>query len=230
MDVEERPGPPDEGSEVAVDGLQVGEILGLVLELLLQGEVVELVEVLEEPEVVVQPLGLLILLHDLADVEELEVDRVHIHVLALVLLRTEVGLLEGRLEDVASIVLHCVSGLDYCVILLFKLISELLRLVVKVLPNHIAGLLLLRWLQALLALDDGDLLPFEGGLFVDEVEHVLGSVLNHEREVIHPVFGDGPLFGVVLDGQHLAHDRLLEHLDGLQTAAYFLEPAPLHLL
>jgi hypothetical protein len=114
-----------------------------VLELLLDREVIEFIQILEEPEVVVQPLALLTLLHDLADVQELEVDRVHVHVLALALLRTEVGLLEGRLEDVASIVLHRVSRLDDCIILLLKLISQLLRLVVKVLPNHIAGLLLL---------------------------------------------------------------------------------------
>ena len=98
---------------------------------------------MQEPEVVVKPLTLLVLLHHLANVEELEVYRVHVHVLALVLLRAEVWLPKRRLEHVASIVLDSVPRLDYYIILLFELVSQLLRLIIKILPYDIARFLLL---------------------------------------------------------------------------------------
>lgn len=160
-----------------------------------------------------EPLALLALLHHLANAEELEIDRMHVHVLALVLLRAEVRLLEWRLEHITPVILDSVPGLNNNVVLLFELVSQLLRPIVKVLPYDIGGLLLLGGLESLLAFDDSDLLLLEGGLLPDEVEDILGSVLDHERKVIHPVLCDGSLFGVVLDCQHLAHDCLLKHFN-----------------
>jgi hypothetical protein len=208
FEVEEGPGPADVLSEVLVEDVEVVGVLGLVLELLVDGEVVELVHILQEPQVVVQSLRLRVV-HHLADVQELQVDRMHVYVLPLVLLQTEIRLLEGRLEHVVSVVLHRVLGDHLDRVLLSILILQLFGLIVEILPDDITGLLFLGGLEALLAFDDGELLLLEGGFFLDEVEDVLGPILDHGGEVVHAMLGDGLLFGVVLDRQHLAYDRLL---------------------
>lgn len=125
-----------------------------MLELLLDGEVIKFVQILEEPEVVMESLALLILLHHLANVEEIKINCVHVHILAFVLLRAKIRLLKRRLEHVAAIVLNSVPRLYYYIIMLFELLSQLLSLIVKILPNDITGLLLLRRLQSLLAFDN----------------------------------------------------------------------------
>ena len=43
LDIEERPRSPNEGGEIAIYILQVGQVLGLMLELFLHGKVVQLV-------------------------------------------------------------------------------------------------------------------------------------------------------------------------------------------
>jgi hypothetical protein len=154
----------------------------------------------------------------------------HVHIFTLVLLEAELGLFEGRLEDVATVVLYGVLG-DYLDgVLLAVLILELFSLIVKVLPNDITRLLLLRCLQPLLSFDDRQLLFLQCSLLLDEAEHILGPILDHDGEIIHPVLSDSLLFRVVLHGQHLTDDGLLQDLDGFQTRTDLLQPTTLHLL
>ena len=184
-----------------------------MLVLAVDGEIIELVHVLQEPQVVMQSLRLLLVLHDLADVEELHVNRMHVHVLPLVLLQTEVGLLEGRLEDIRSVVFNRVLWNDLRGFLLLELVLQLLGAIIKILPNDITRLLLLRSLQALLPLYYRNFLLLQHRLIPDKVEHVSGPILDQSGEIIHAVLSDGLLLGVVLDGKHLADDGLLQHLD-----------------
>jgi hypothetical protein len=115
-----------------------------MLELLVDGEIIKLVHVLEKPQVVVQALRLFGILHHLADVQKLHVNSMHVHVLALALLQTELRLFERRLEHICSVVLNSILGNNLCRILLSKLILKFFGLIVEVLPYDITRLLLLR--------------------------------------------------------------------------------------
>lgn len=108
FNVEQRPGPPHEASQIAVQVLKVVGVLGLMFVLAIDGEIIELVHVLQKPEVIMQSLRLFLVLHDLADVEELHVNGMHVHVFSLVLLQTEVWLFKWCLEDVGPVVLNSI--------------------------------------------------------------------------------------------------------------------------
>lgn len=169
-----------------------------MLEFFLDGKVIELIHVLEKPEVVMEPLSFLVLFHHLANIEKVKVNCVHINILALVLLQAEVRLLKWRPKHIVSVVLNSISGLNCHIVLLFELIPQFLCFVIKILPYYIVGLLFLRWLQSLLPFDDCNLFFFEGGLFFNEVKDILSSVLNHVGKVVHSVFRNSSLFRVVL--------------------------------
>jgi hypothetical protein len=80
-----------------------------MLELLVDGEIIKFIHVLQKPQIVMQSLSLGII-HHLTDVQEFHVDCVHVHVLSLILLKTEVRFLERCFEDIVSIILHSVLG------------------------------------------------------------------------------------------------------------------------
>ena len=58
---------------------------------------------------------------------------------------------------------------------------------------------------------------------------MLGSVFDHVQEVVDAMFRNRPFFGVVLHGEHFAHDRLLENLDGLKARPGLFEPSSVHI-
>jgi hypothetical protein len=57
-----------------------------------------------------ESLGVLGIIHDLTNVEKLHVYGMHVHILTLVLLQTEIRLPEGRLEHIVSVVFHGIFG------------------------------------------------------------------------------------------------------------------------
>ena len=77
-------------------------------------------------------------------------------------------------------------------------------------------------------LDNCHFLPFEGCLLPHEGVNPLGPLLDHIQKVIDPVLAYGPLLGVVLHGQHLADDGLLQNLDRLESSPGFLKIAAVH--
>ena len=81
-----------------------------MLELLINWEIIEFVHILQEPQVVMETLGVFGVVHDFANVEELHVDGMHVDILALVLLQTEIGLFEGRFEHIGAVVFHGIFG------------------------------------------------------------------------------------------------------------------------
>lgn len=143
----------------------------------------------------------------------------HVNIFSFVLLDAELRLFEGWLENVTTIILDCVLGDHLYRVLFAILILELFSFIIKILPNDITRLLLFRCLQALLAFDDRELLFFKCSFFLDEVEDILGSILYHDREIIHAVLSYCLLFRVVLHGQHLTDDSLLQDFNGFQIRA-----------
>ena len=81
-----------------------------MLELLIDGKIIELVHILQKPQIVMESLGVLGIIHDLTNVEKLHVYGMHVHILTLVLLQTEIRLPEGRLENIVSVVFHSIFG------------------------------------------------------------------------------------------------------------------------
>lgn len=184
-----------------------------MLVLAVYGEIIELVHVLQEPKIIMQSLGLLLVLHDLANVEELHVNRVHVYIFPLAFLKTEIWFLEGRLKDISSVILNRILR-DYLPRILFlELVLQLLGAIIKILPNHITRFLLLRSLQTLLPLYYRHFLLLQHSLVSDKVQHVSSTVLDQSREIIHAMLSNRFLLGVVLDGKHLADYGLLQHLD-----------------
>jgi hypothetical protein len=68
--IKKRSRPPYIISQVLVNRIEVGCVLGLMLELLVDGEIIKFIHILQEPQIIVQTLGLGIV-HHLADVQEL---------------------------------------------------------------------------------------------------------------------------------------------------------------
>jgi hypothetical protein len=85
-----------------------------MFELAAEWKIVKFVHILQEPEVVMQTGGFLGVLHEFAEVEELHVDGVHVHILAFVLLHAELGFFEGCLEHIVAIVIHSIMVGDCC--------------------------------------------------------------------------------------------------------------------
>lgn len=91
-----------------------------------------------------EPCSLLLLLHNFADIQELHIVSMHVHVLSLVLLSAEIGFFEWWLESVRAKILYCVDWHRMMTrLLLSKLILQLLAFVIKVLPNDVSRFLLL---------------------------------------------------------------------------------------
>jgi hypothetical protein len=57
-----------------------------MLELLVDGEVIKFVHILQEPKVIMESGGFFGVFHHFAHVQELHIDYMHVHILALVLL------------------------------------------------------------------------------------------------------------------------------------------------
>lgn len=110
LQIEQGSRPSDEIRKIGVQIIEVVGVLGLMLELLIDGEIIELVHILQEPQIVVESLWVFGVVHDFANVEELHVDGMHVDILALVLLQTEIGLSEGRSEHVRAIIFHVIFG------------------------------------------------------------------------------------------------------------------------
>lgn len=77
----------------------------MVLHLLVEGEVIEFVKVLQKPQVIMK-LHSLLVLQGLAQVDELQVYLMHVHVLSLALLGRKLRLLKRGQEGDPSEVVH----------------------------------------------------------------------------------------------------------------------------
>jgi len=199
-----------------------------MFDLFVDREVVKLIHILEEPQIVVQLSELLVVLHHFADVEVLVVDLVHVHVLSFGFLNCECWLIERWLENILTVVLNRISRNNYRLILFLVLVFELLCPIVEILPDDIGGLFLVCRLEALLTLNYCKFLSSELLFFSHKAVDVLCSVLDHFHKILDAMFGDGSFFWVVLEGEHLTDDGLLEHLDALQARAGLFQPAAVH--
>ena len=114
--------------------------------------------------------------------------------------------------------------------MLSVLVFELSCLFVEVLPYYIGWLLAVGLFESSVSFDHRHFLPLEGCLLTREGVNPLGSLLDHAQEVTDPVLAYRPLLGVVLHGQHLTHDGLLQNLNRLQSGSGFLQIATVHTL
>lgn len=192
----------------------------LILEFPVYGKIVQLVHVLQEPQVIVQLGCLLAIAHCFAQVQILQVNRVQVHIFSFVLLWAELRLLERGHEWHFSEVLHCVFNADWgkvvdWLFLLLVLVFYLADFVVEVLPCDIRGLFLVRRTKGLLALNDRKFLFLHGCFLLQKIEDICRFLLNHLRKVVHSMFSHGSLLGVVLESQHLANYGLLKDLNWL---------------
>jgi hypothetical protein len=125
--------------------LQIVKILEVVFHFLLQWEIVEFIQVLQEPEVIMQ-FESLFFFEEYEDIEVLDVDVMHVDVLTFALLEGELRLFEGWKEDDAFEEVDVVLGWVVVLVVGFVFLEMLLNLagfVIEVLPDDIGCLLLL---------------------------------------------------------------------------------------
>jgi hypothetical protein len=173
---------------------------------------------------------LLRVLHQLAQVQKLYINYVHIHIFTLVFLHTKIRLLKRWPKYIQSIIIHRILRHHHTRLMLLVHVPQFLRLIVKILPNYISRLFLIRSLQTPLTLDNGKFLFLERGFLLQQTQCVQCPVLNHRWKIIDTMFRDRFLFRVILDGQHLTNDRLLYYLNRLQIRSHLLQPTTRHTL
>ena len=152
--------------------------------------------------------GLLAVLKNFAEVQEMIIDLMKVNVFAFWLLYSEVWLWKRWFKDIGSIVLDCIVRNDNWRIVLLVLIFKLPGLIVKILPNDISRFFLISLLQTFLTLNHSNFLPFQRLFFLDESQDIFRPVLNHLKEVIHPMLWYWPFFGIILKCKHLRDNSL----------------------
>ena len=144
----------------------------MILVFFADGELVELVHILQKPKIVMQPGSLLAFFHHFAQVQILHVDGMHIHVLSFALLQTEFRLRKRGLENIIAIVAHSIAGLHLSRKLRFLgLFSNFFGFLVKISPNDFTWLFLFCDFQTTVTFDNCHFLILEVVFFVKEGRH-----------------------------------------------------------
>lgn len=125
-----------------------------MFEFFIDGEIIKFINMLQKPKIIVESGYLLVLLHDLAQVEIIDINSMHVHVLPFVLLYTKIRLFKWCLENIVSVVFYSVLLYHKRGLLLFVHIFYLFRFIIKILPYYIIWFFLLAIFQTFLPFDD----------------------------------------------------------------------------